>query len=158
MSEDSAFSLAPVSMRLPQLKGEEEIVTYTTLPSNIGVDKVRVNEIELINDERDLTQSRNTKNHNSSHRAGRILSKHNMEMEDKGQEVASKWHTKLCQVGVMITFIIGILSAPIILYYTGRGGIKNVSDESYVLNCRELVGHISNMYRNLHTNHISYKS
>jgi len=152
MSEDSAISSAPDDIQ-PQLEDEEEMVTYTAEPSNVSVDKLRVSEVELIADEQDLTASRNTESRNSSHSASRILkanSKPNMDMEDGVQEVAEKTYTKLKQniiLGVMISFVIGIFSVPIILYYTDDGGTDNVMDEFPVTNCRDMVGHISHLYR-----------
>jgi len=160
MSEDSAISSAPDDIQ-PQLEGEEEIQTYTVEPSNISVDKVRVSTVKLINDEQDLKQSRNTESRNSSHSASRILkanNKPNMDMEDRGCEITAKMYTKLRHniiVFVMILFVIGVMLIPIILFYTGREGVKNLSDELSVLNCRELVSHISNMCINIHSNHKS---
>jgi len=164
MSYDSAISSASDNIQ-PQLDDEEEIVTYMAEPSNISVDKVRVSKTELITKEQDFTASRNTESRNSSHSASRILNKPNMDMEDGVQEVAAKAYSKLHQniiqnifFGAMVSIIIGLFSVPIVLYYTGRGGFDNVFDELSVLNCHDVVGHISHMDKNLGNNHISHKS
>jgi len=143
MSEDSAISSAPDDIH-PQLEDGEEIVTYTAEPSNISVEKVRVSEVELISDEQDSTPPRNTESRNSSHSAHRILgtsSNTNLDMDDGAVKVTIK-KTRLREnicLGVMIFMAIGIVLAPIILYYTGRGGFDNVFDDLSVLNCHEVV-------------------
>jgi len=165
MSYDSAISSAPDDIQ-PQLDNEEETVTYMAEPSNISVDKVRVSKIELIANEQDFTASRNTESRNSSHSATRILksnNKPNMDMEDGVQEVAAKAYSKLHQniiqnifFGAMVSIIIGLFSVPIVLYYTGRGDFDNVFDELSVLNCHDVVGHISYMDRDFGNNYISH--
>ncbi|XP_065890192.1 uncharacterized protein [Dysidea avara] len=166
MSEDSAISSAPDDIH-PQLENEEDIVNYTTEPSNISTDKgtepsnisidrvtepssisvdtVQVSKMELVSVERDLTLSRNMESRNSSHSASRILkasSKSNMDMDDGNIEVATTCfrlcvRQNICLV-VMISVVIGLFLIPIILYYTGRGGLDNVFDDLSVLNCRDL--------------------